>query len=1053
MPKKIKIIIFASYVIFTSLFLTSKVFAFTNGEKIGHDYYDHLKTYSNALNSSCAVSYYSLYHHYTYYNGDKYTLFCLDGARPGGGANADLRVSRVLDQNNPVDAVILYMMSEPGYSEGARIIAIRAFEVFSGEIYEPRFISYEIEGACANMNSGIEWGAGGKYARKHLKAIFNLKDDSESTIRAFAKPRADIYYGRVGSDGKKHCNSKKKMIDSKVIEAEDLFDDALLYGYSVATGEKVTKKELVTTNPVFTKDKYDIVVEDGVTKAVREITFSQVFKKFNDGTTNPVKVVITPDTKGVATATSYEYKVSGTNNWISFNSSTDFKPLLDKESVMIDFRVKVKAVVNSTATITLSFKVDTQYKEDKIRTGALLKNVKNVSPATQRFYIYDTSTTKHSPFTATMKWDNLSGYCLIMKPDKSKTDELKQYMKSCCLGGNETGYSVIDDCETELKKAKTDVEKQNILNSYQACKVKTEYCDICNGSVSVPQTCSELGDGEVPKCEDNADAVVKDNDNVKLCIIDYADQARNDYKLTTDSNVESNEYCNVYCKEDYKLSLPLGRWVTSGRSFAIAMNVNATKSCYTDLINYDKFITDLNAQKTLLDDNPSNMIARNNYKRIVNQYKACAEASWKSDIKFKPDISLTYDESDYIKGLGKVTFEQTSKIVNGKEVDSYSVSNDNIWLCSGNDVDDYYNECKNGTAVGSPDKQVYQTLSNYYDPETFKKTDLKIPLTKYAKKVSFASAIYAPKPIFYTNAGNGTITTNSSSSLNKELSVDLNVNGEIAIGVGKLPIALKRPTGAYKFNIYFNNVGEYFNSNNLGRLVGGTNSVALKNGDTKFKAEYACSYTVNCPECKVSCVEDPKNGIFCSTSKNYTPPTCITCKISPFNDGDSYNLFVARQISLSNINPSSRRLGANLTGLKGRTAVKDIEENGETIYNSDGKPEYSITLTPSETKKLQQYNNMKINSGGYASLDDFECKLYSEMVDRSSLNAEEYEQIKKYDYVVCKSKLLNNGNSSSYKLSNVEINNNDNVSWIEACNNSSDNPICIVGGFYGPAYK
>ena len=1035
MTKVLKCSIFIIFSFVASIFFASNVFAFTKGEYIGHDYYDTDKGktgFSKAVTNSSisGTTNYYVYKHTTEYNNKDYLIYCLDVARKGGGSNAKLKVKRVLSQKNAKDAVILYIISSPNYSYEEKTIALRAFTPFNGDLASAQLTYYEKDRACANRNSGVSWASEDKTS---LKAIFGT-----------TSPSASNYSG---------CSSQKMNTSNYTVsEAKKLFKEALKEGAAVANGRTIKEKNVTYTAPDFVKNKYDIVYENDKMYGIRQITFTGTFTNFNDDEKKPVTIAITPDTKGAAIGTLYEYRVLGNQEWKTFNSSTNFLEFLTKDSVIIEFRITVKAQIVDASKFTINFKVDTKYEDPLKISGALLYNSK--TDGTQRFYIYDKETTTHKPFEKSLQWDNIIGYCKNEKVDTNDTEKFKSYMKACCKGHNEPGFSIVDECDTALKNAKTQEERDKVLANNEFCKLKTKYCDVCNGTISVPQTCSEFGSGDTPRCEDNADAIVKDNDNVKLCILDYSDQADNTYQMTTDDNVASNDYCRVYCKEDYKISLPLGRWVTAGRSFALAMNVNASKTCYTDLIDYDKFARELAFEKSKLDANSSDTGARNRYKKILNQYKTCATASWNSDIKFEPTITLTYDEKEYIDKFKdkKVKFQIANKAKNGKEETTLNVSNNNIWLCSGNDTDDYYNECKNGTVVNKPEGQVTITLSGYYDPDNFGKTDLKIPVTKFAKKISFASAVYAPEDNLYTEAGSGVITTTSSNT-NRKLSTSLLVNGEEITNVGQLPITLKREVGAYKFNIQFNNVGEYFDSGKTGRLIGGANAVALKDDKTTFKGEYVCSYTVNCPECKVGCHEDPTKGIFCSIGEQPQIPTCINCKINPIPPTyDGNELFITRQISLYDVNPSERKPGINLNTLKGRTAVNSIEGDGEKIYGNDFEPEYSITLTPSETRKLQQYNNLKLDSGGYSSLDDFDCDYYSNMVNKSSLTEDEYNILKKYDYIVCKSKLLDKSNSGEYTLRNIDISNVGNVSWIEACNKSK-NTECIVGGFYGPAYK
>ena len=1035
--KKAKITIFLVLTIIISMFITNNVFAFYKGQYIGHDYHENYQyEMGNAIYKYGELHTYYMFNHYTYCEdaAEYYELICIDPARKSGGENAYLTVERVLDINDPIDAVILTILADDDYIQAEKALALRAFVPFTEDFstYAP-IISFEHDAAVSNANTGIKWA--NEDPDQSIKYVLGLKDNSIETLKRVSTVYNDGYDSEFvlfpDEDGGNYY----------VREARKLFYKALKVGAEVAQGKRTFNKKVTYTTAEFNKAVYEPVVVNGETQSEREVRFYATFEKFNDGTTDPVTMDIVGDTKGYAYSVKYEYQVAGTNTWTEFNKNTDFRPLLDKDKVVINFRVRVRAPLSSNSTFNINFKVNTNYIDDKVLTGAFLYNT-NDSGLTQRFYIYSSTTAQHEPLETSLKWDNTIGQCLFTEISTSNTAEYKTFLKACCRGNNETGFSLEKECEKDIKAGKS-------ASDSKYCQRKQKYCDICNGTISVPQTCSEFSGSDVPKCEDNADAIIKDNDNIKLCILDYSDQANNDYQLLTDSNVGNNRYCKVYCKEDYKISLPLGRWVTAGRSFTLGINVNAAKTCYTDLINYDQFVADLTEQKNKLDANINDSSARDQYKRILNEYKTCSEASWNSDIKFdqknekytNPIISLTYDESDYktLFNNGEVKFKIANKVVSGKEETTLKNSNNNIWICDGDDVDDTYTECIRPLASG--DSRKNRTFAGFYDPETFVRKDITVRYAKYTKKTSFASATYVPEANLYTQAGTGVISTTASGN---SLSTDFAVNGEIVTNAGKLPVALKRSYGAYKFNIKFNNIGEYYNSGSTGRLVGGTTAVALKDDKTTFKGEYTCYYEVNCPECKISCEEKPELGIFCNSVRpNKDPDTCIFCKP---ND----QIFMGRLISLNNVNPTDRKLGLNLSTPKGKQAINTIETDGEKIYN--GNAEYTITLTSSDIKKLQQYNNLKVNDGGYSSLDDFNCYLYSDIVESSKLTREQYAELKEHDYIVCKSKLLDSNSPFEYSLSNIKISDQGNVSWIEACDKSGK-ATCIIGGFYGPAYK
>lgn len=70
--------------------------------------------------------------------------------------------------------------------------------------------------------------------------------------------------------------------------------------------------------------------------------------------------------------------------------------------------------------------------------------------------------------------------------------------------------------------------------------------------------------------------------NIKKCIIGGEDNNGNTYKA---ADLLQNEYCSVYCKEDYTFNFPGDLYVNSGRTITFDTDVKGTKSCYTNEIN------------------------------------------------------------------------------------------------------------------------------------------------------------------------------------------------------------------------------------------------------------------------------------------------------------------------------------------------------------------------------------------------------------------------------------------------------------------------------------
>lgn len=91
---------------------------------------------------------------------------------------------------------------------------------------------------------------------------------------------------------------------------------------------------------------------------------------------------------------------------------------------------------------------------------------------------------------------------------------------------------------------------------------------------------------QVPICsEDPEDAIarVEAPEKIKKCILDNVDDAGNSYQMTTSNGGVDNDYCKVFCKEDYdaiKLN-PVVQNVVCGGYFQLTSHVKGSKDCYT----------------------------------------------------------------------------------------------------------------------------------------------------------------------------------------------------------------------------------------------------------------------------------------------------------------------------------------------------------------------------------------------------------------------------------------------------------------------------------------
>ena len=141
---------------------------------------------------------------------------------------------------------------------------------------------------------------------------------------------------------------------------------------------------------------------------------------------------------------------------------------------------------------------------------------------------------------------------------------------------------------------------------------------VCETEISIP-ICSDE--------EDEAISEIHAPEDIKKCILDNVDDAGNNYNLVEDlGGVSSdNEYCQIFCKEDYfdviddgtpggiKLNPQIGSGevsdeenVNCGAYFQLTAHVEGKKDCYTSgstddkSINREKFIEDIVAAQEMM---------------------------------------------------------------------------------------------------------------------------------------------------------------------------------------------------------------------------------------------------------------------------------------------------------------------------------------------------------------------------------------------------------------------------------------------------------------------
>lgn len=344
----------------------------------------------------------------------------------------------------------------------------------------------------------------------------------------------------------------------------------------------------------------------------------------------------------------------------------------------------------------------------------------------------------------------------------------------------------------------------------------------------------------------------------------------------------------------------------------------------------------------------------------IAEYKACSE--WQTE--YNPDPSVQYD---YEEGYRQSPYLNPSM----------PVDMDGEYLASGTDyqfcnlewnynqdkvkVDDKYQSCIGGSGFGGDSKdQLDYTKCSMSGGEPGCVIDTKtLSKSIYKKSNSDAEGEYKPQTLFYNIYPSGEITVDSS-----------RVNVDAVALERKLPVALSTPKGVRRYYINTSNIGEYYKDGSQGRFAGNGNSII---GDS---IDYTCSYLINIPEATMKCstLDNPCDGPDCSTEcigpgcgKDFECDgvDCVTdcVGIGCIYDKNAGTSLLQKQVSLNSMFPNGTD-AYNWTNAKGAAVRSEIEEAGNSIY--DTTPILSLTINPSVSRSIKNYNKDNENNGGYS---------------------------------------------------------------------------------------
>ncbi len=401
--------------------------------------------------------------------------------------------------------------------------------------------------------------------------------------------------------------------------------------------------------------------------------------------------------------------------------------------------------------------------------------------------------------------------------------------------------------------------------------------------------------------------------------------------------------------------------------------------------------------------------ANDKIRSYVEQYNHCY--NWQTDYCFNPEVSFDYQE-------------QYSSSINYEQVSLNVVDNQEIGIQTRSDkkIDNEYS-----TNPGAPSENV-----NYMSGSTSSinlsgnpATNISTKNSKiyHLKKIANGTAEYNNRQNFQTNYPHGTMATVPEGSNPRE---NYSYLGAI------FPIAMKTEFGVYNWALKFEDIGQYINQRSCSRLGRLNDVVKMLDNSLNTDIGYVCVYVIDCPDCDFSCAcpENMANGYTCVEKTGidgkycaitppcdggdcdyecygpdcvYDPPCegpdcdekCVGSGCNFCTDGEypciltTDEKYIYRAISLTDVFPNNRTIGANWRNEKGSKATTEIEKDGENAYINAS---YSFKLTAENMRNIR-LSNAEI--GGF--------------VDYNNIKYEDYNG---YQNFLAKSKFIREGKNS-----------------------------------------
>lgn len=489
-----------------------------------------------------SYTYQTEYKYYVNNDGKRYVAYCLDPQKQGSKSGTiSVRRNLSADQNddevNSFDHGLMAMVAHEnvtGLSGDelylATSLAIRAFDLGLYNFGGASNLSagYKAK-ASAIANLAVDWTDElGAYDLN--KRLVAAKCSNKTCMKEHIKSLRNWYNPSITMNAKDRrvIDGAKKIFAIGVEAARNYYENKNNI-FSITS--KITNAETIK------QDKNTI--EEYIHA---EISVNSIDS--NKGVINNFKFSCPDCNKNGVTVGEMEYSIlkAGADEWKTLDSSTDVAKDISSDSLY-------GATASKSGTIRIRVKI------------------------TKNTDIEDCEPTKYS---ITFDYTNPSeGYTGAILGETGSADSVTQKFLIA-----------------EKNDANSPSKQSEVLNGTIDCGESVE----CQTEITTP-ICSDK--------EEEAVSSIKAPENIKKCILDKKDDANNSYTLLTDNGglekdrlpkedekSDRNDYCNVFCKEDYaeiKLN-PIIEDVVCGGYFKLTSQIKGSKDCYTGGDTKDKSI-------------------------------------------------------------------------------------------------------------------------------------------------------------------------------------------------------------------------------------------------------------------------------------------------------------------------------------------------------------------------------------------------------------------------------------------------------------------------------